>query len=66
MDLWLDLIFSDFIFRGGFMMIYDHKTKKSEVVDFRETAPAAANIDFFKGKKSLVQKVSIHVFTNQH
>lgn len=47
-------------------MVYDHKTKKSEVVDFWETAPAAANIELFKGKKNLVQKVSIHVFTNHH
>nr|XP_022327270.1 gamma-glutamyltranspeptidase 1-like [Crassostrea virginica] len=41
---------------GGFMMVYDHKTMKSEVVDFWETAPAAANIELFKGKKNLVQK----------
>jgi gamma-glutamyltranspeptidase len=38
-------------------MVYDHKTKKSEVIDFQETAPSSA--DLFKGDKSLIEKVII-------
>ncbi|WP_194610344.1 gamma-glutamyltransferase [Clostridium vitabionis] len=32
---------------GGFMTLYDAKTKKVSVIDFRETAPAAATADMF-------------------
>lgn len=37
---------------GGFMVIYETKVKKAHVLDFRETAPAAAHKDLFiKGGK---------------
>lgn len=37
---------------GGFMLVHDHKTMKSEVFDFRETAPAAATPDMFGGDRT--------------
>lgn len=37
---------------GGFMLVHDHKTMKSEVFDFRETAPAAATVNMFGGDRS--------------
>lgn len=36
---------------GGFMLVHDHKTMKSEVIDFRETAPAEAKPDMFRGDR---------------
>lgn len=40
------------------MLVHDHKTKKSEVIDFMETATSAADPDFFKGDRTLLEKVS--------
>lgn len=54
------------IFRGGIMLVHDHKTKKSEVIDFMEMATSAADPDFFKGDRSLLEKVSIgKIFVHQ-
>lgn len=41
---------------GGIMLVHDHKTKKSEVIDFMEMATSAADPDFFKGDRSLLEK----------
>lgn len=55
-----------YIFRGGIMLVHDHKTKKSEVIDFMEMATSAADPDFFKGDRSLLEKVSIgKIFVHQ-
>ena len=35
---------------GGFMVVYDAKTKKSIAYDFRETAPSAANETMYNGR----------------
>ena len=40
------------------MLVHDHKTMKSEVFDFRETAPAAATTDMFGGDRSKTRSVS--------
>lgn len=40
------------------MLVHDHKTKKSEVIDFMERATSAADPDFFKGDRTLLEKVS--------
>lgn len=37
---------------GGFMLVHDHKTMKSEVFDFRETAPSAATPDMFRNDRT--------------
>ncbi|KAH3886704.1 glutathione hydrolase 1 proenzyme-like [Dreissena polymorpha] len=34
---------------GGFMLVHDHKVEKSEVFDFRETAPSQARPEMYKG-----------------
>ncbi len=34
---------------GGFMMVYNKKKEKGEVIDFREAAPRAAHPNLFKG-----------------
>lgn len=48
------------------MLVHDHKTKKSEVIDFMEMATSAADPDFFKGDRSLLEKVSIgKIFVRQ-
>ncbi|XP_062600082.1 glutathione hydrolase 7-like, partial [Saccostrea cucullata] len=41
---------------GGFIMVYDHKTKWSDVIDFRETAPSVARTDLFKGDRTLIER----------
>ncbi|KAK3579884.1 hypothetical protein CHS0354_025747 [Potamilus streckersoni] len=35
---------------GGFMLVHDHRTMKSEVIDFRETAPKALTAQMFTKK----------------
>lgn len=48
------------------MLVHDHKTKKSEVIDFMEMATSAADPDFFKRDRSLLEKVSIgKIFVHQ-
>ena len=42
------------------MLVHDHKTMKSEVFDFRETAPAAATADMFGGDRSKTRSVSVN------
>ena len=42
------------------MLVHDHKTMKSEVFDFRETAPAAASADMFGDDRSQMRYVSIY------
>ena len=36
---------------GGMMLIYNRESRTSEVVDFREKAPASSTRDMYKGKK---------------
>ncbi|KAL3892433.1 hypothetical protein ACJMK2_004640 [Sinanodonta woodiana] len=38
---------------GGFMLIHDHRTMKSEVIDFRETAPKALTAQMFTSKEMM-------------
>lgn len=33
---------------GHFMVIHNHKTAETKVIDARETAPAAAQVDMYK------------------
>lgn len=40
------------------MLVHDHKTMKSEVIDFRETAPAEAKPDMFRGDRMKAKYVS--------
>ncbi|XP_053375774.1 glutathione hydrolase 1 proenzyme-like [Mercenaria mercenaria] len=37
---------------GGFMLVHDHKIEKSEVFDFRETAPAGVKSSIYKADNS--------------
>ena len=41
---------------GGVMLVYDQPIKKATVIDFRETAPATADRDMFKGKEEEAKK----------
>ena len=41
---------------GGVMLVYNQTLKKATVVDFRETAPATAYRDMFKGKEEEAKK----------
>lgn len=36
---------------GGVMLVYNQTLKKATVIDFRETAPATADKDMFKGNR---------------
>ena len=36
---------------GGFMMVYNRTMRKSQVIDFREVAPANASRDMFLDKE---------------
>jgi gamma-glutamyltranspeptidase len=46
-----------FNYRGGFMLIHDHKVETSEVFDFRETAPATINPSIFQKDPSKMKLV---------
>ena len=41
---------------GGVMLVYNQISKKATVIDFRETAPATAYRDMFKGKEEEAKK----------
>lgn len=44
---------------GGFMLVYDASQKRSEALDFRETAPAAIRRDFYLDAKGEVDQARI-------
>lgn len=47
---------------GGFMLIHDHKSHESSVIDFREMAPASAGPGMYQGKQeALVGGLSVGV-----
>jgi len=41
---------------GGVMLVYNRSLQEASVIDFRETAPAQAHKDMFKGKENEAQK----------
>ena len=41
---------------GGVMLLYNQTLKQATVIDFRETAPATAYWDMFKGKEEEAKK----------
>ena len=41
---------------GGVMLVYDRSLQEAGVIDFRETAPAQAHRDMFKGNEKKAQK----------
>ena len=41
---------------GGVMLVYNRSLQRASVIDFRETAPARAHRDMFKGKENEAQK----------
>ena len=41
---------------GGVMLVYNRSLQKASVIDFRETAPALAREDMFKGNEKKAQK----------
>ena len=41
---------------GGVMLVYNQTLKQATVIDFRETAPATAYRDMFKGKEEEAKK----------
>ena len=41
---------------GGVMLVYNQTLKQATVIDFRETAPATAYWDMFKGKEKEAKK----------
>ena len=41
---------------GGVMLVYDQISKKATVIDFRETAPATAHKNMFKGNELKAKK----------
>ena len=41
---------------GGFMLVYNRSLQEADVIDFRETAPAQAHEDMFKGDESKAKK----------
>jgi len=45
---------------GGFMLIYDHATRRVAALDYRETAPAAASRDMFIRDGKAVPELSLH------
>ena len=46
---------------GGIMLVYNRSLQEASVIDFRETAPAAAEKDMFKGNEMKAQKGIVHV-----
>ncbi len=49
---------------GGFMLVYDATRQRSEAVDFREIAPAAARQDVYLDEQGAVDQQRIH-FSHQ-
>ena len=47
---------------GGVMLVYNQTLKQATVIDFRETAPATAYRDMFKGKEEEAKKGLQNVF----
>ena len=45
---------------GGFMLIYDHATRRVAALDYRETAPGAASRDMFVRDGTAVPELSLH------
>ena len=45
---------------GGFMLIYDHATRRVAALDYRETAPGAASRDMFVRNGTAVPELSLH------
>ena len=41
---------------GGIMLVYNRSLQEASVIDFRETAPAQAHRDMFKGNEKKAQK----------
>ena len=41
---------------GGVMLVYNRTSKQATVIDFRETAPAAAYRNMFQGKEDSAKK----------
>ena len=41
---------------GGFMLVYNRSLQEADVIDFRETAPAQAHKDMFKGNENKAKK----------
>ena len=41
---------------GGVMLVYNRSLQEASVIDFRETAPAQAHRDMFKGKQNKAKK----------
>ena len=41
---------------GGVMLVYNRSLQEASVIDFRETAPALANRDMFKGNEKKAEK----------
>ena len=41
---------------GGVMLVYNQTSKQVKVIDFRETAPATAHKNMFKGNESKARK----------
>ena len=41
---------------GGVMLVYNRSLQEASVIDFRETAPALAKRDMFKGNEEKAQK----------
>ena len=41
---------------GGIMLVYNRSLQKASVIDFRETAPALAHKDMFKGNEKKAEK----------
>ena len=47
---------------GGIMLVYNRSLQEVSVIDFRETAPATAKRDMFKGNEKKAQKgIIFHV-----
>ena len=47
---------------GGIMLVYNRSLQEVSVIDFRETAPATAKWDMFKGQEEKAQKgIIFHV-----
>ena len=47
---------------GGIMLVYNRSVQEANVIDFRETAPAAAKRDMFKNNQEKAQKGILFCF----